>query len=105
MAEKMINEGSTGYIAISFFDQVGAAANPTSVEYRVDCLSTARQILDWTTITPATSVEIQLTPAQNAILNPANSVEKKLVTVRAQYGAGEAQTDQFEYVVRNLAKV
>lgn len=100
-----INEGSTAYLAISFKDKNGGLKAPSSVSYRVDCLSNDQEIRADTAIQPDESIEIRLTPTDNQILNQANTKEKRLVTIKAVYGTDDAVNDEYKYNVRNLKKV
>jgi hypothetical protein len=58
-----------------------------------------------TALSVASSVEITLMPDDNAILNPGNSYEKRRVTVKATYGSSDGVNDEYDYQVKNLAKV
>jgi len=100
-----VPEKTTAYLTVSFFDKAGAPAVPSSVTYRIDDLITNTQILADTALTPAASIEITLTPAQNAILNDANANEPKRVTVKASYGATDGLNDEYTYNVKNLSGV
>lgn len=102
---RLINERSTGYLTVAFFDKTNAPAVPASVSYRIDCLTTGTAILAETALTPAASVEITLTPAQNAIVNAANASETRRVTIKATYAGAEADNREYDYQVRNLAYV
>ena len=53
----------------------------------------------------ASSAEVTLTPDNNAILDSGNSYEKRRVTVKASYGASDGVNDEYDYRVKNLAKV
>lgn len=100
----VVNERTTSYLTTSFRDKAGAAAAPTAVTYRIDCLTTGVQIRPWTAVDPAASVEITLTADDNAIVSEPNARERRRVTVIASYGAGESDqlTDEHDYEVRNL---
>lgn len=100
----IVNEGSTAYLTVTFLDKAGAQAAPTSISYRIDCLTNAQEVKDDTAVVAGASVEITLTPADNAIIAAANSQERRLVTVTATYGASDAVKADYEYRVRNLAK-
>jgi len=101
----IVPEQTTAYLTVTFLDKNGAAAAPTSVTYRIDCLRSGTVVLADTPLTPAASIEIVITPAQNAIQQAANSNEHKRVTVKATYGAADAVNDQYDYLVRNLSGV
>jgi hypothetical protein len=97
-----VRERSTKYLTVEFLDKTGAPAVPSAVSYRVDCLTTGQQVRADTPLTPAASVEITLTPADNAILG-GNVLETRRVTVVAQYGgAGDQAVDEYDYLVRNV---
>jgi hypothetical protein len=55
-------------------------------------------------LTPASAVEIVLTPTDNAIQAARNAYETKLLTITAGYGSGDALQSDYEYQVRNLAR-
>ena len=94
-----VNEDTSRNLTVSFFDADGVAVIPASVSYRVDCETTGREVRDWTEFggTLATSIEIELTSADNCILNQANETETRKVNVltpEAHY--------EYEYTVNNL---
>ncbi len=92
-------EGSSFQAIASFYDDssdVWSAATPTSARYRIDrvngdpnCWET---ILDWTTLTPATSNTITISGAQNAISDDCVYFELRQVTIQANAGL----TTQFQ---------
>lgn len=100
----IVNEGTTGYLTVSFYDKTGALAAPSTVSYRIDCLSSGTEIVDDTSVSPASSVEIQLTAANNAIVSGLPR-ERRRVTVTGTYSGDQAVTHQYDYEVRNLSAV
>lgn len=100
----VVNEGSTSYLSVSFKDKAGALAAPASLTYSLHCLTTGAALRNDVALSPASQVEITLTPADNAILNPGNQYETRLVTVKAGYGAADALQEEYEYQVKNLAR-
>jgi len=99
-----VNEGTTAYLEVAFLDKAGAAALPTGVTYRIDCLSTGTAVKASTSVTPATSVEITLSALDNAIIGNAPA-ERRRVTVEATYGVADAVRSQYDYLVRNLSAI
>lgn len=95
-----VNEGSTAYLTVAFADKTGAPAVPASVNYRIDDITNNRVIRAVTALSPAASIEITLTPADNAISGAA--AETHRVTVTASYGASDALNSQYDYQVVNL---
>lgn len=96
-----INESSSAFITITFKDQTGAGVTPTSAAYRLD--NAGVQVKGWEAFTPSSSSHIiEITGAENAILNPELAQEIMTVTVRWTYGTGSSGTESFEYVIKNL---
>jgi hypothetical protein len=79
--------------------------SPTPATYRIDDVYFGTEIRGDTVLSVAASVEITLTPDDNAILDPGNSYEKRRVTVKATYGSSGGVNDEYDYQVKNLAKV
>ena len=98
-----VNEKTSAYLTVAFLDKAGVAAIPASVTYRIDCLTTGTAILADTSLTPASSIEIAITPAQNAILSDGNASETKRITVKASYGVSDGVNAQYDYTVTNLS--
>lgn len=78
-----LNEGSRCFIKAKFFDKNQTPQIPNSITYRVDCETTGTVILDWQTITPAQSVEVQIDATLNMRINPRNEIERRVVTFMA----------------------
>jgi len=80
-----------------------AASTPTTIHYRLDCLSTRREILDWTSVaTPAASNTITITSAQNQILDDSFPIETKQVTIKLDDGLSTQVIKAAQWKVRNL---
>lgn len=99
-----VNEGTTAYLSVAFKDKDGVAAAPSSVSYRIDCLTTGTAILGDTSVSASATVSITVTAAQNAILG-SRSMERRRVTITGTYAGSEAVREQFDYQVRNLSAV
>jgi hypothetical protein len=101
----IVKERSTRYLSIEFRDRNGMLAAPTAVTYRIDCRTTGTQVRQWTSVPPGQSIEIVLTPDDNAIFGgDAHEREVRHVTIVAAYGPNNTDqaTDDYEYAVRNL---
>lgn len=99
----IVNEGTGAKLTVAFYDENGDAEVPDSVEYRVDSLEPRTAIRDWTTLSPAESIEITLTSEDNEVQNRRKQHETHVVTVRAGYAGGtEYANDAYEYKVKNL---
>lgn len=100
-----VNEGSTAWLALAFSDRNGSAASPTAITYRIDDVTGGGQVRANTEIgAPAASVEIELTPEDNAILSTRQR-ERRRVTVQAIFSGGRVHNQQYLYDVVNLEKI
>jgi hypothetical protein len=100
----VVNERTTSYLTVSFLDKAGVAVAPSTIVYSVYCMTNEQEIRSDTSIAAGASIEIVLGASDNAIVNPANGRERRRVTVKAGYGAGDELNDQFEYYVQNLER-
>lgn len=109
LVSKRVSEGSSFALTASFFNDatdVWSASAPTSARYRIDrvngdpdCWDT---VLDWTTLSPATSNTITVTGAQNAI-TCGRPDEQRMVTVQADAGLSGQFCETYRYRIENLA--
>jgi hypothetical protein len=98
-----VKERTTAYLTVTFKDKNGVAVAPNSASYRIDCLTSGQAVKAPTALAPASSIEITLTPADNAIRVATHVRETKRVTVSAIYGASDEVNDQYDYDVVNLS--
>ena len=98
-------EGSVFDATVYFRNSSDAAATPTTVHYRVDCLATGKEVTDWTSVTPGTSVTITLSTTHNAIEDKANMVEKKQLVVMSDKDLSTQTRDQAIWRVRNIENI
>jgi hypothetical protein len=103
--DKMVNEESTAFLSIGFYDKNNNLTTPSSVKYRLDCLTNNSEIRGWTGIAPASSVEITLDSTDNSIIDQGNFTEIRLVTIEAYYGVSDKLTETYQYLVKNLRKI
>ena len=100
--DPIVKEGHS-FTATAYFRVDGAASAPgTNIKYRLDNLQTGTQVLDWTDVTPAVSVSIAITSAQNAILNNSNRIEKMQLTVAADRGETNATYGKVTWNIENV---
>lgn len=97
----VINEESSSYLTITFYDKDNVEAAPTSATYQVHDEATETVMLAETAMSAGASVEIEMTPEINTIVNDENTVETRVVTIMALYGS-EAINEEYKYKVRNL---
>lgn len=95
-------EGSALTISTKFRDASNTLTIPTTVRYRLTCETTGRVITGWTTLTPLSAITVTLSPSQTAIINRANKVEQKKLTIEADSGLATAITDEYPFEVSRL---
>ena len=97
------NEGSA-FTSVAYFRErsTSLASAPSVAKYRIDCLSTARTLQDWTSLTPAASINIPITATHNAIQDSSNEWETKQLTVASEPGASTQFRDTATWTVTNL---
>ena len=74
------SEGAS-MVATAYFREGETSEVPTTAKYRLDCLTTGKELKDWTTLTPAASIAIAVTATENALQNQNNKNEKKQITI------------------------
>ena len=97
---KRYNESTKATITVRCFDRASQPVTPTTLRYRLDCLTSRRVIQDWTDLTPADTAVIEFI---TSIENRANAVERKAITVEADTGISTVFADDGEFEVRRLS--
>ncbi len=97
-----VAEKTTCWITAAFTDRNGDASIPTSLTYRIDDQESGTAIKAETSVTPASSVDIKVSPTENRILNSANEYETREVTIHAEFGVDDEQNSSMLYRVINL---
>jgi hypothetical protein len=98
-----VNEKSSATLRVSFFDNAGVAAVPTTITYRIDNDADSAEIKGDTAVSPvASTVNILLTATDNRIIKSTAERELHKVTVTATFGASEQTVSEFKLTVRNL---
>jgi hypothetical protein len=97
------NEGSAFPLPVYLrLRSTAAAATPTTIHYRIDCLTTGREIADWTSVSAASNFTVAVTGAHNAILNDCNPQETKQLTVEVDKGLATQHREAVQWIVTNL---
>ena len=100
-----VQEGSA-FAAIAYFrTTAGAAGASATAKYRVDCLTTGKELTDWTALTPAVSISIPITATHNAIQWQSNRIEKKQLIVASDPDAADQTRDKAVWTVENIENV
>lgn len=101
-----VNESTTFVVTLTFTDEDGDAVTPTSGTYRIDDVDAGTEILDDTAFSPSASThDITITAAQNAILDSTLKTEKHRMTVTWLYGGTKQGNEEYIFGVVNLAKI
>lgn len=103
LPRRVIAEG-TGFTLAAFFRTraTAAASTPTTIHYRVDCKTTGRALLDWTSVIPASSVNLSILPGFNAIQDDCNDFERKQVTVKLDDGLATQCVKAVSWEIENI---
>jgi predicted Fe-S protein YdhL (DUF1289 family) len=81
------------------------ASTPTTIRYRVDCLKTKQEVLDWTSVSPAANVSIVISAANNQIRDNSNRFERKQIIVQADNGLTTQVNGKSVWQVKNLTGI
>ena len=97
-----VNEGDTFNVDAAFVDNgTEALDTPTSVDFRVDCLTTGQVVKDWTAAALGDSSTVQMDSAFSVIINRWNRTERKQVTVRLNRDDDSQVSARACWTVRN----
>lgn len=96
-----IKEGSS-FTATAYFRSDAAGAAPTTAKYRVDCLTTGKNLTGWTSLTPAASINITITATENAIQAQSNRIEKKQLTIAGDPDTSIQTRETITWNVENI---
>lgn len=101
--EPVFGEGSTCIVTASFFAaSTGAPFTPASITYRVDDINSGAPIVASTSVTPAPSVSITVTGAQNALLSALRCVEEHQLTVTVEDSYGNVANVPIRWLVKRV---
>ncbi len=101
-----VNEDTTAILTMTFKNEDGVLTAPTTAQYRIDDVSSRTQIRDWTVISPpASSVDVEITYLENAIIKQTHDLEIRRVSVKWTYATGKRGTEDFVYTLVNLNKI
>lgn len=96
-----INENTLLPYTFAPKDADGVAISPSTVRWRLDCLTTGTAISDWASVSPAASIAITIPATSNVIVNNANPSETKRITVQFDAGLSTGIQAEEDYIVTN----
>ncbi len=99
---RTVQERSTNTITARAKSKDGALFTPTTVRYRLDDLDTKRELIAWTSVTPASAVAITIPGAKNAMIKTNRKRERKVLTVQFDQGLDSEVNSEYIYWVKNL---
>lgn len=103
LAKTKWNEGSAFPLPVYLrLRSTGAAATPTTIHWRLDCLSTAKEIEGDTSVAAASNFTIAVAGAHNAIQSDCNEYEVKQLTVTTDVGLSTQYRETVTWRVVNL---
>ena len=101
MPNTEILEGSS-FIAQANFRDGETGTAPTTADYRIDCVTTGKNIKGWTSLTPAASIDITITATDNALQDQGLKIEKRQITVSADRGTSTEKRNIISYHLKNI---
>lgn len=102
-----IYEGETAWLKVSFYDRNGNLTTPSTITYTLFDLD-SRAIInnrEDTTVAVGTTVEIELTPDDNVIVDRLKIEETACVLIQATYDGGKIAKELISYPKYNLPTV
>lgn len=99
------NEDATLIVNAAFKDEDHAPVTPTSATYRLEDTTNKAVIVPTTAITigsGVTDVDIELTPAQMLVRNPARQAEGRRLLVFYTYGSGRKGNGAYNFDVTRV---
>lgn len=98
-----VNEKTTCWVTVNFFDKENNPAAPASVAYWLHDDDGNQLAIG--TPAAAASVEIEIDSSLNAMQDRSLVREKRVLSVKGTYGANDEVNDEFWYNVLNLKHI
>ena len=103
LPKTLFDQGSAFTAKVFFRDRAtSAASTPSLVEFKLYNTTVDKVIRNWTQVTPASSVEIDIGSSWNEIQSDANSREKINLIIIADRGMSTEVRDSRHYVIKNI---
>ena len=98
-----VNE-SESFIATAYFRTraTKVALAPTTIRYRIDCITTKTAVLGWTSVSAAANVDITITSSDNSMQDDSNLWERKQLIVQADQGLSTQTVGKVVWLLDNL---
>lgn len=99
------NEGQSFTATFKFFDSDWVASSPVSLRYRIDDLTNGSTVRDWTIVTAASEVDIEVTPDDNDIVDTGNRSERRQMVIQTNYDTDTQSVQKVDWIIENLQGV
>ena len=97
-----VNESSQATITARPVNKDGNLFIPITARYRLDDLDSKKELIDWTTLTPAKEMTITIPGSSNGIIATNRKRERKVLTVNLDAGLSTEHFEEHIYFVKNL---
>lgn len=105
MSHDVVNESSVFTLRTRFYGTTGPQV-PGTARYLIRDVTNDRVVRDWTVLTPALFVDIQVTAPDNDIYNDRPGLryyfEERVLVVEANYDTDIQYADEYRYAIKNL---
>lgn len=93
-------------VQAKFFGRANEQSTPASIRYRIKDVTNDRIVTDWTAVTPAHSIDIEISAQENAIYQdgsrPFQRFETRVLVVQANYDTETQCSNEIQYMIKNL---
>lgn len=104
LSRNQVAEDSAFNVTAKFYDDSSdpwTLSAPTSIRYCVTCATTGVTMVNWTTVSPASSVTISMGSSANSLNSAWRPYEKRELTVQANNGLSNQYADTYKWIVTN----
>jgi hypothetical protein len=97
-------EASAFIAKVNFRNRTDAeGVSPATARYKIDCMTTRREILGWQTLAPSSSLSINVTSNDNAIQSDSNAYEIRRMTIAVDENTPAQYQDTIDWKVVNIS--
>jgi len=92
----------SSFTATATFRLLNASTTPTTARYRIDDDYSGDEVRGWTDLTPASSIEIAITPDDNKSVNGSRREERRTLTVEANTDLDTQTRERVAWTVETI---
>ncbi len=97
-------ESSSFWLAVSTKNSNGALVVPTTLYYRILCLTNNLVIRPQTLLNSSSTFELEITDEENALIDRKNIREFRRVILTAEFGTGSKIQQKYDFDILNLER-